>query len=271
MLQSHAPQEDAFAERGSSTGQRDGKRIVLLSAVGLLLVAGGVLAVWFAVVGSPAPPKPSHTEATGFEAPRPLPLATLNRGASDALIEDAARALSNERDWFQWLAAGDLARRIAATIGSVAEGDSPRQPLSVLAPNGSFDVVEAPAGAHISAASFGRYDRVARTIGSIDPQAAAAVWSLSAPAIRGAWAEIGAPGSRVEDALSRAIARLVSVKVPAQPVLVQPRGAIWEFADPELESLTSAEKHLLRMGPANQRLIQARLKAFGDALDLPLM
>lgn len=270
MFSANASRDESSRQEDQTAG-RTSKRLLLFSAVGLLLFAGGALSVWFAVIGSPEPTKTQSPEITGFVAPRQPTLPPLDRNASDMLIEDAARALSPDSEWRRWLAAGDLARRVVAAIATVADGDSPRHPLSALAPGPGFEVVETPSGTRMSAASHARYDLVARVIGSIDVRAAAQVWNLAAPSIRSAWAEISPPGSRVEDALGRAINRLVSVQVPKEPVLLQPRGAIWEFADPSLEAASAAEKHLLRMGPANQRLVQSRLKAFGEALDLPLM
>lgn len=276
MYQPHAHQDNVREsnEREDSTRRKDLKRFALLAVVGLLLVAGGLVAVWFAVLGNPAPREASLPEATQTQLqvpPPPLALPTLDRASSDPLIEDAARSLSTRPEWGRWLASGDLARRAAAAIGAVARGDSPAEPLSMMAPESPFEVVESRKGTQMAASSFARYDRVTQIIAAIDPRTAATAWMLSAPVIRRAWAEISPPDSRVEDALSQAITRLVSVKVPEQPLLLQPRGAIWTFADPALESLPGAEKHLLRMGPTNQRLIQARLQAFGEALNLPLM
>jgi hypothetical protein len=36
--------------------------------------------------------------------------------------------------------------------------------------------------------------------------------------------------------------------------------------DPDLENLTAAQKHLLRMGPENIRVIQAKLREIAQAL-----
>jgi hypothetical protein len=42
----------------------------------------------------------------------------------------------------------------------------------------------------------------------------------------------------------------------------------FQFADPELEALSPAQKHLLRMGPHNMRLVQTKLRAFARAAGL---
>ena len=43
----------------------------------------------------------------------------------------------------------------------------------------------------------------------------------------------------------------------------------YAYSDPRLESLTPAQKQLLRMGPANVRKIQARLRGIANALAQP--
>jgi hypothetical protein len=43
---------------------------------------------------------------------------------------------------------------------------------------------------------------------------------------------------------------------------------VYGFADPKLESLTAAEKQLLRTGPGNTRVVQAKLREIARALGL---
>jgi hypothetical protein len=66
------------------------------------------------------------------------------------------------------------------------------------------------------------------------------------------------------------IATLVGVPVPGADVLLVHKGALNAFADPRLEELTAAQKQLLRMGPRNVRLIQAKLREIGSALGMVL-
>lgn len=251
--------------------RRDQRRSALRSAVGAVLVAAGALGLWLAVADRPAPPPEPIPGPVQLTAPQPVPEPTLDRDASDAQLRAAGQTLSSHPVWARWLSAGDLARRLAAAASAVAEGESPREPLSMLAPEGAFSVVGEGEVARIAPRSFARYDPVAQVLASIDPNAAATAWGLVAPSVRRAWQEIGRPGSRVEDALGAAIERLVSVPVPATPVQVRARGAIWVFEDPALEALSPAEKHLLRMGPENQRRVQTSLRSLARALQLPVM
>ena len=53
------------------------------------------------------------------------------------------------------------------------------------------------------------------------------------------------------------------------PIPLTPKGAIWRYAADELESQGPVEKHLLRMGPRNTKLIQAKAREIAQALELP--
>jgi hypothetical protein len=58
--------------------------------------------------------------------------------------------------------------------------------------------------------------------------------------------------------------------VPPSDIRVKPKGALYQFADPELEARSASEKHLLRMGPENMRKVQVKLSELAGALGLSL-
>lgn len=249
----------------------DRSKLLVGGALGAALVALGAGVLWLATVKTPAGPTPLPLGDQTLPLVAPHPTRSLDRTTSDERIREAARGLSGHQAFRTWLKADDLARRLAATVGAIAQGESPREPLSMLAPAGGFAVIESDAGAYIAPSSFARYDTVAHVVGSLDPQKIATAWSVISPVVRLAWAEIAPPGSHVEHALARALDRLAATPVPTGPIAVTPRGAIWAFDDPALESLSAAEKHLVRMGPVNQRLIQTRATELRKALDLTVM
>ena len=62
---------------------------------------------------------------------------------------------------------------------------------------------------------------------------------------------------------------MLAVPVPEQPPELVKGVLTYRYADPELEALSPAAKHLLRLGPENAREIQEKLRFFRNALDLP--
>ena len=54
-----------------------------------------------------------------------------------------------------------------------------------------------------------------------------------------------------------------------EDVALRPGGIGYAYVDPRLESLSAAQKQLLRMGPENVRTIQAKLREIALALGIP--
>jgi hypothetical protein len=80
------------------------------------------------------------------------------------------------------------------------------------------------------------------------------------PLFQQAYEELGYPQRYFNDRLVQAIDHVLQtpdVKAPLR--LAQPK-VRYEFADPQLEALTAAQKSLLRMGPDNAARVKARLR-----------
>jgi hypothetical protein len=84
------------------------------------------------------------------------------------------------------------------------------------------------------------------------------------PRLNEAYKSLGQTESSVDVAVQQALDLLIATPIPSGPIaLIEGKGATWAFADPELEALPAAQKHLLRMGPRNaskvvQALVQVR-------------
>jgi hypothetical protein len=243
------------------------------------LVAGGVLlvaalAVLFFVVLRPGkkvstvlPPEafPQATPATSA----PLPLAGLpSLAESDAFVRDLAKGLSSHPQLGAWLAARDLLRTLAVVVQNVAEGRSPARFLPFLTPTARFQAVARGGALVADPRSFAAYDDFASAVASLDAAECARVYAVVAPLVGAAYAELGYPSTDFPKALGEAIDVLVKTPVPAGDIALR-RGAVFlEFADPRLESLALAQKHVLRMGPANARKVQAKAVELSRALGL---
>ena len=83
-----------------------------------------------------------------------------------------------------------------------------------------------------------------------------------------AFDELGYVNLSFDDRLARALGRLVDVPVQEGDVMLRATSVTFQFADPELEALSPAQKHMLRMGPHNMRLVQTKLRAFARAAGL---
>jgi hypothetical protein len=169
-----------------------------------------------------------------------------------------------------WVGADeDLTRTFVAGIERVAQGKSPRTQMAVLAPEGGFQAAADGVGGLVATPeSFARYDLIADIASAIDTEAVALAYQRLRPLLNEAYREIGPQGADFDRALARAIAVLQQVPIVDSPAL-EATVEGYRYRNPELEALSPAQKHLLRMGADNVRRLQAKLAALAAAIGLP--
>jgi len=204
---------------------------------------------------------------TGAQPAAPPPLELPALGESDEIVRRLVGELSSHPELGKWLASDELIQLFVKAVDNVAHGESPTPHLKALAPSGPFEVTKRGGKTVVAAESFRRYDLVAAVVASIDTAGAVRLYRDLYPLFEEAYGELGNP-DHFEDALRRAIDRLLEVPVPEGEIQVRDRIRSYRFADPELEGLDEAEKHLLRMGAHNAREVQAKLRAIKSALAL---
>src|SRR5262249_46782686 len=101
---------------------------------------------------------------------------------------------------------------------------------------------------------------------SIDPAAAGRAYATLKRYIDAVFAEIGRPNRSFDAVFHQAIDRLASTPIANESPELKEGVLVYVYADPKLESLTAAQKHLLRMGPINGLAIQRWLKQLDEAL-----
>lgn len=242
-------------------------------AVALLVAAAGV-AGYLAYRRGPAPAPPSVAAASPRVTPTPIPvpeavgLPPLDQ--SDGFARELAKGLSSHPLLELWLGQQGLVRLLVNVVDIVSKGDSPRVSLAFLAPNGSFSTVQRKGRLVIDDRSYERYDFFAQGVASLDTAAAAEAFRRSLPLLEAAYRELGYPAGGFERALRESVDQLLAVPAIEGEVGVKPvrRGSllVYEYADAALEALSPAQKHLLRMGPANVRRVQETLRGFVAAL-----
>ena len=100
---------------------------------------------------------------------------------------------------------------------------------------------------------------------SVDPATLAKLLGTLAPLIDDALEEFGST-MRASDALRAAIDRILEVSVQMEaPELIQPK-VLYEYGDPDLESLPPLDKQLLRLGPMNFARLKIYLRQFRTGL-----
>jgi hypothetical protein len=256
----------------ASPGERRplGRPAWALIAVAAVLSALGGYYLWLArqqpaVAEAPASPPPALLAASD---PAP-PAAPVEAAAGTTDLRELLEGLSPSDEFRSWIAEGHLVRRWVVVTDNVAEGTTPRKQLPFLAPARPFSVVERGGRTVIAPASYARYDALADLVGSLDAQAVAGIYRRVHGALETAYRALGYPDASFDRATARALARIVAAPVRDRDVEVVDEGGIFSFADPRLEALGEVEKHLLRMGPRNTRILQGKARDLRDALGLP--
>jgi len=245
-------------------------------AAALLILALAVLAYVLIKVRTPqraatapiaAPVKaPESTKPLGGEA-SPMTLPPLDQ--SDALVADLVRKLSSHPQVVAWLTTSGLIRNFVVVVSNIAEGKTPAKLLQPLRPSAPFLVVQRNSDIYLDERSYQRYRPLAQAVVSIDAAGSASLYSTLKPRIEEAYRELGEPDATFDRTLERAIVSLVSTPVREGRTRLRMQGIGYALADTREDRLTGAQKQLLRMGPDNALVVQAKLREIAMALGIP--
>jgi hypothetical protein len=202
----------------------------------------------------PAPQAAQSEPAAAKPADAPLPPAQ----KSDAQMRKDLASLSPRPEWAQWLAASDLLDRFVVTVDNVAEDVSPRKQLD-------FVQVKPQKTDRLDTA---RYDLIADVISSLDAKGVAQVVRDLHPLLESAYHKLGYPDRKFDQVAAKALQRIIDAPVADKPPRLVPKGLVYAYADEKLEKLGPVEKLLLRTGPRNTKLLQAKAREIAAALDL---
>ena len=218
-------------------------------------------------VTAPSVEMPEAPEVT-FPAPPPAPIEDDEDDMfvlplvddSDALIRDGVLGMTRNEDINAWLGVDNLLRKAVTFVDNVAQGEVAKEPVRVMAPSGKFQVTPIDDKTwYLNTESYGRYDLFGDIVESIDAQRAAELYMLVRSLFQDAYDDLGYGEALFDDRLFQAIGRLLETPIIEQPIRLVRPGVFYEYEDPRLESLSAAQKQMLRMGPDNTRRLKAKL------------
>lgn len=253
----------------------------LVAAVVIVAVAAGGYLVWRKAMQAKAP-APAVAPATVSTAPAPqptvqhpisqagpaeaasAPLPALD--ASDGVVAEALANLAASGDLRSLLLSDQIIRRIVATVDTLPRRELGTRMLPVRTPKGMFITEQADGITVIGAKNAERYAPYMQIVEHADPQALVAWYVRSYPLFQQAYQDLGYPKGYFNDRLIQAIDNMLAAPDPAGPVaLVRPK-VLYLYADPKLQSLSAGQRLLIRVGPANEAQIKAKLRAIRAAL-----
>ena len=141
-----------------------------------------------------------------------------------------------------WLTTDQLIRNFTVVVDNILTGRTPSGHLGKVRPTGNFQVREDRNGLAIDPRSYARYDKYADAISGLDARGGARLYATLKPRIQDAYRELGHPDGDVDPAVERALVELLKTPVIDGDVALASRTVAYEFADPRLQSLSSAER-----------------------------
>ena len=244
------------------------------SGAAVIAVIAGIAAYYHYVVQAPAPPvvqtrpppppPPANADEGGIQHPIPgggtdtTALPSLNQ--SDQVVRDSLAGLMGQKPIEQFLVPENIVRHIVVTVDNLPRKKAAVDLRPVKPTQGEALVATQGDVTTLAVANYARYQPFIHLVETTDPKTLATVYFHLYPLFQQAYEDLGYPGRFFNDRLVEVIDHLLAAPEPQGPIeLVQPK-VFYQFANPRLEDLSAGQKLMVRMGPANERLLKTRLR-----------
>lgn len=268
-----------IVSRQASTGSWIGAVVVVLAVV----VAGAYLAHKAMhpgppLITTPAASASAPTSAASAPIQHPIEQAQIAPatastsalpalGDSDASVAAALAALAGGNELSALLVQQQVIARIVATVDALPRHDGLAVfTLPAHVPKGSFVVDETGGSTVPGERNDMRYAPYMQIVDAVDPQALVTWYVHAYPLFQQAYRQLGYPKGYFNDRLIVAIDDLLAAPEPTRPLALVRSKAFYVYADPALEARSTGQKLLLRVGPANEAKIKAKLRAIRTQL-----
>ncbi len=201
-------------------------------------------------------PRIESPEGPGGEL---VPLPSLDQ--SDEYLKLALADVLGSQTLAEMLAETDLIARMVATIDNLPRDHVAERIRPIAGLDRPFDVEASRDNIEftLSPDSYRRYDLLVNLVTNADLNELTEVYGRFYPLFQKAYVELGYPNAYFNDRLVAVIDHLLTTPVVQDPIsLVRPH-VLYEFADMDLESLSSGQKLLIRMGNEHTTRIKATL------------
>jgi len=213
----------------------------------------------------PSPPAPTEIEKPPAETEvaeaglGPMPDLESSDAYLDTLFEET-------EGWRTINTAKHLIRRAVTAVDLISRNENPNSQWNFLQPTTPFETTEKDDKVWISEANYTRYQPMFRLLDQVPVERAALIYQHLYPVAIKAYEELGNGDKAFAEKFDKALQRILDFQPPEGEIEVIGKEGTFIFADPDLEDLSPLEKGLIRIGPAQTRQLQEKIKAFRDAL-----
>ena len=189
---------------------------------------------------------------------------------SDEYLKLTLADVLGSRTVAEMLAERDLIARIVATVDNLPRDHVAERIRPVAGLPDSFDAQASSTNEFtISADSYRRYDVLVDLVTRADLNELTEVYGRFYPLFQKAYVDLGYPNAYFNDRLVAVIDHLLTTPDVQDPItLVRPH-VLYEFADMDVESLSSGQKLLIRMGSEHAARIKATLRGLRQLIAEP--
>jgi len=155
-----------------------------------------------------------------------------------------------------------LIDKFVATVDSLPRKQIPEKVRPVGRLQGSFVVTTADnkESFYLGPDNYRRYDRLLGLATSASPDTIVEIYRRFYPLLQESYQRLGYPDAYFNDRVVEVIDHLLLTPTPDEPVLLVRPHVFYEYANPELEALSSGQKLLLRMGSEHAARLKATLQ-----------
>jgi hypothetical protein len=243
---------------------------------GLVVVAVAGFALWYRFLFHPAenaPPAAAAKPAASLAATQPpvsnpMPAAAAGSEAlpalndSDPMVQESLTGVLGRPTIEALLVPQNIVRHIVVTVDNLPRHKVAVELRPVKATAGQTAVSTQGDLTVLSEANFGRYTTFVRAAQAADVKALAALYQRLYPLFQQSYEDLGYPGKYFNDRLVEVIDHLLETPEVAAPIQLEQPRVFYTYADASLEGRSAGQKLLIRMGPANARIIKAKLREF---------
>jgi hypothetical protein len=262
----------------------DDPDLKLLAGIIIVIVLGA--AAWYywdevfaptvpeAPASLPLPAEPVTEDAPRYPMPEPqrdrtrgelVPLPSLDDSDSYFLLEIENTLGEAVAELF---VRQNVIDRLVSSIDNLPRSKIPNQ----IRPVGTLDAPFKPDTAEdrdtlvLGMHSAARYDALVAYLYYADIDTVYDAYQRFYPLFQKAYERLGYPDAYFNDRLVEVVDHLLATPEPEGPIILVRPNVLYEFADPELEALSSGQKLMLRMGSDNAATMKRLLEKFRNRL-----
>jgi hypothetical protein len=221
------------------------------------------------VPASEPEPDPIEEEVAEVEEevlPELPPEPTVTEETADAYARETIESVNGGKALAQFVAGDYIVERAVAIVDAIRRGEVPYKLLPVGRPSKPFPITDDGLRVTMDPSGFSRYDVFAQWVNGIDVLAIVELLNEYEQIATEALSRMGVGDFDIRSAVLAATTEILATPIAPESAELMKREANWVYMDPELEALSSLQKQVLRMGPRNSEIIQAKARELRGAV-----